>query len=124
MVRDLRGVLEALRLHQHHLQLGGGVDVHHLVVAVLAAAILTAVVLAVVKQGTGGLLYRLLKIVLIIIILIIVGMNDLLQLVHQAHVQYLPRIIWNSLLRQKWRCPRGPCWLPREWHRQNRRSYP
>ena len=35
MVGDLGGVLEALRLHQHHLELGGGVDVHHLVVAPL-----------------------------------------------------------------------------------------
>ena len=93
MIRDLGGVLEPLGLHQHHLQLGGGVDVHHLVVAILAAALVPALVpallLAVVEQG-AGFLRRFLEIVLVVIVLVIIGMNDLLQLVHKSHVQYLP----------------------------------
>ena len=64
-------------------------DVHHLVVALLAAALLPALLLAVVEQG-AGFLHRFLEIVLVVIVLVIIGMNDLLQLVHKSHVQYLP----------------------------------
>ena len=35
MVGDLAGVLEALGLDQHHLKLGGGVDIDHLVAPAL-----------------------------------------------------------------------------------------
>ena len=74
-------------------KLTGGINYRYLVslflsvllAFLLGAAILAApLLLAVLKRGTG-LPGRLLEIVLVIVILIIVGMNDLLQLVHEAH---------------------------------------
>ena len=88
MVSDLRGVFKALRLYQHHLQLGGGVDVHHLVAPLLRRDLLAAGGLTGFTGFTGlevGRLAVTAHILLVIVILIVIGMNDLLKFVHQAH---------------------------------------
>jgi len=76
LVGDLRGVFKAVGLYQHHLQLGGGVDIHHLVPAVLR------LVAAIFKRA----LPRLFKI-LVFLILVVVGMGQLFQLVKNAHAR-------------------------------------
>ena len=75
MVRDLGGIFKPLRLYQHHLQLGGGVDIDHLVAAVFR-------LIAVVLEGipAGGLL-ELLK----FLVLILIGVGQLFQFVNKAH---------------------------------------
>ena len=89
MVCNLGGVFKALRLHQHYLQLGGGVDVYHLVAAIVAPAVLLPVIkIGVLTGPLGGKLLFL----LVIIILIIVRVNNLLKFVHQAHVYITSRI--------------------------------
>ena len=77
MVCDLGGVLKAVGLHQHHLQLGGGVDVDHLVAPAGLLGLeeagggvhLGGLVLALAAVGPGNRLEIVLKIILVLILI-------------------------------------------------------
>ena len=98
MVRNLRDIVKALRLHQDHLQLGGGVDVHN-AASRPTAGIQTGVagVSRLLSRGAaaggpwrrGGLLflYRLV-IVIIVIFFVFIGirLRQLLQFIQKSHV--------------------------------------
>ena len=77
LVGDFRGVLKALRLYQDDLQLGGGVDVHHLAPPVVKAAAAPALL----EDVPLRLLLEIFK----FLVLIFVRMGQLFQLVQNAH---------------------------------------
>ena len=87
MVSNLRGVLKALGLDEHNLELGGGVDVDHLVAALLGLALLAALLAERLLRGLGG---RVQLLLFVIVILIVVGVNNLFQFVHEAHLDGPP----------------------------------
>ena len=96
MVGDLGGILKPVGLYQHHLELGGGVDVYHLVAPALDPV---AVIAHRLRLG-GGLLpgqaacphgVKIVKAVVHVVVLVRPG--DPLQFVHQTHMCILLKIM-------------------------------
>ena len=80
VVGNLAGVLKALGLDQHHLELGGGVDIDHLApAAVHGAAVIGA---GPVVQERGVLL---LEIQVVILVFVADGGDHASQIVYQVH---------------------------------------
>ena len=91
MVGDLAGVLKALWLYQHHLELSSGVNIDDLVAAALRldrGAVQRARAvhpLGAVPALRDGSTRRRLKLLEIVLVLILVGVGPLLQLIQNAH---------------------------------------
>ena len=89
MVGDLAGILKALGLDEHDLELRRRVDVDDLVAAILVAVALAAAG-PLVGKGARVAGAELGKIVFVFFVLILVGMRPFLQIVNESHGKNLP----------------------------------